>query len=103
MPHRSPRAAARRHVTQQLNAARDRIKTLRAWWTAETTIYVEPADRAPGDNAYLRDRLPGEYPEAQRRYWASTVTEIDTIIIALTGLREYCAEQYHNTPEENTP
>lgn len=98
--YRSPRAAARRHVLKQLNDARDRLKTLRAWWTAETTIYVDAADRAPGSNAYLRDREPAEYPEAQRRYWASTVTEIDMLITHLTGLREYCAEQYHATPEE---
>ncbi len=100
---RSPRAAARRHVMTQLDAARDRIKTLRHWWTAESKIYVDPVDRKPGDNAYLRDRRPEEYPESQRHYWASTIAEIDNIVIALTGLRAYCVEQFHETPETDTP
>ena len=62
------------------------------------SVYVNPADRAPGDNTYHRDRRPEEYPEAQRRYWRATITHIDDLTAHLAELRAYCVEQRNETP-----
>ena len=99
--YRSPRASARRHVMRQLDTIRTRVKKLRGWWTAETKVYVEAADRTPtmAPNAYLRDRLPGEYPENQRHYWTGTVAEIDKLVDDLADLRLHCYRQAHETPD----
>jgi hypothetical protein len=96
---RSKRAGARRQVLGHLRAVKDSINILSGWWNVTSTVYVELADRKPGDNLYLRERLEQEYPEAQRRFWAGTIKEIDDLTERLATFREHCLTEYHQTPE----
>jgi hypothetical protein len=98
---RSERASARRIVLTHLKEIKATASLLSGWWNVTGSVYVEPADRKPGDNMYLRDRQASEYPESQRRYWASTVNEIDMLTARLAELREHCLTEYHQTPEGN--
>lgn len=76
---------------RRLNELKRRVEKMRRWWTAETTVYLEPKDRPEDDpHKWYRDREIGEYPEAQTRYWAGTVVEIDEMIKELQELREFC-------------
>lgn len=38
-------------------------------WSIKKTIYVSLADRNPGENLDMRDRLPQEYPENSQSEW----------------------------------
>lgn len=100
---RSPRASARREVLHRVAEAKKKLDLLKCWWTAETTVYVEPADRTPGDASYQRERQLHEYPEMQRLYWASTAREIAALITSLQELREHCVAEYHKTSEKPPP
>ncbi len=97
---RSERAKARRTVLASLKQIKSITSTLTGWWNVTGSVYVEPADRKPGENLYLRERLDSEYPEAQRRYWASTIDAIDTMTYRLAELREHCMTEYNATPEK---
>jgi len=96
----SGRASARRSTWAALDNIKKTADNMRKWWTADGKVYLEPAER-PADepNKWYRDRLPEEYPESQRRYWAGTVAGIDKMITDLYALREACVEEYHKTPE----
>lgn len=94
---KSPRAGARRETLRQINTIRKTLDSLHRWWTVRSTVYVDPADRAPGSNVYLRPREVNEYPEAQPRYWAGTVAAIDKAIQDLQKLREYCVAEHDKT------
>lgn len=88
---RSERAGARRTVLKSLASIKSRINVLQGWWNVSGTKY--------GDEFGPRPRYSEEYPEAQRRYWASTIREIDAMINDLTVLREQCIAEYDKTPE----
>lgn len=91
---RSARARLRTHVMTQLNEARDHVKLLRSWWTAEGTVYLFPDQRDPAaPHRTTRDRRPDEYPENQRRYWIATATRLAELIQTLDRLRQYCIDQ----------
>lgn len=90
---RSPRASARRHVLDRLAAAKRTISVLQGWWDVTGRVPVEG----------WRDRRSDEYPEAQRRYWASTVQQLDHLTTQLAELRKYALDEYHSTPEEPRP
>lgn len=96
---RSPRAAARREVVKCLAQLKRDLITLQGWWTPSTTVYLTEADRKPGDSAYLRERQLDEYPEAQRRYWCSTLRELDVMAAQIAELQAHCTREYHATPE----
>lgn len=95
---RSPRAAARTKTLRQIKDLKTMIVILQGWWTPSGTVWLDQADRKPGDNAYRRERLVHEYPEAQRRYWAGTIEHIDTMTEQLRQLREHCLAEYNATP-----
>lgn len=74
-----------------------RATTLQGWWNCTTSVYVTPSERKPGDNAYLRERAPEEYPEAQRTYWRATIREIDAMSSELAALRAHCVTEHNLT------
>lgn len=94
---RSKRAGARRQVLSQLSEVKRSIDKLRLWWTAETTVFQEPENRQPGDSSHLRPREEHEYPENRVEYWASTVQEIDVLLVHLGQLRSHCLTEWHKT------
>jgi hypothetical protein len=100
MTIRSPRAAARRNVVAELHKMRDQIKNLRMWWECTSTVYVSPEERPASSNVWQRDRQLDEYPEAQQRYWASTVNELDELIDRAAELRRFAYDEYRKTPKQ---
>lgn len=85
---------------KRLNEIKSTVENMREWWSATTTVYVDPKDRPEGQpDAWSRVRRPEEYPEAQRLYWHGTVAGIDKMISDLYALRELCVEEYNKTPE----
>lgn len=95
---RSPQAAARRTVIAHLREIKGTMTNLTSWWNVSATAYVAPADSGPR-NATLRDRHPEEYPEAQARYWASTVAEVDKMVEELGRLRKFAVAEFHRCEE----
>lgn len=91
----SPRAGARRAVLAHLREIRNTVATLHGWWNVSARIYVPSAERGSNRNAELRDREPQEYPEAQGKYWASTVAEVDKMIAELGKLRAFAVTEFH--------
>lgn len=94
---KSKRAGARRKVLAEINEIRKSVATITRWWRAETTVYVEPADRKPGENLYLRPREEHEYPENDTNYWYGTIREIDEMMVRLGQLRSHCLTEAHKT------
>lgn len=97
MPTRSKNASRRREVLVALGVIRERLDWLRREWNVATTVYVEPADRKPGENLYLRDRAQAEYPENQPDAWKALYEQADSAIRELTALRELAKTRYHET------
>lgn len=91
---RSKNAGQRREVLAALRQVAKRIDWLKGQWTVATTVYVEPADRKPGDNLYLRDRQTDEYPENQLQAWTDLYNQADSAINELTALRETAYTRY---------
>lgn len=44
-------------------------------WNIGKKVYVSLADRQPGDSAYMRERLPHEYPENSKAEWERFANE----------------------------
>jgi hypothetical protein len=84
-------------MLRRLKDVKTTVQLLQGWWTAETTVYVEPANRKPGENLYLRERLEDEYPENQRHYWLATVEQLDVLAEHVKDARWYALEQYNAT------
>ncbi len=96
---RSPRAGARRRTLERLDGLKRNVEKLRGWWSIPTTIYRSAEESGTGRGEWV-PRPAGEYPEAQRHYWAATVNEIDAMVADLYTLRAHCLEEYRKTPEK---
>ena len=94
----SERASARRKVLSHIKEIKDVVKILDAWWNVSGRVY----DGTLPMNQRLRERRPEEYPEMQRRYWASTINEIDKLQIRLDKLRGYCMDEFDATIERES-
>lgn len=92
---RSKNARQRRTVLAELREVNTLLAWLKRTWNVQTTIYVPQENRAPGSNAYLRERLDGEYPENRAEDWAHLYNSADQMIDHLTGLRETARQRYH--------
>lgn len=93
---RSPHAAARNHVLRSLAEAKRKVTALQRWWDVTATVYVPDPDSTNGNRIQV-PRPVGEYPEAQTRYWASTVRNLDELMLELSELREYAARNARAT------
>lgn len=92
---RSERASARRKVLKVLSSLKRDITTLQAWWDVRGTTYIPQITGGP---SVRRDRRPDEYPEAQRKYWASTIARLDVMAFEIAELRAHCLNEYNITP-----
>lgn len=65
-----PRAKnPRRAALEDLRAMKRLVSWLIDRWNIPGHVYVEPADRKPGENMWRRDRQPHEYPENNPVRW----------------------------------
>ena len=92
----SGRAGARRAVLRSLKDIKSIIGVLDAWWSVSGRTY----EGTTYGSGTMRDRQPKEYPENQRRYWASTIQLLDQMSKHLEMLRKYCLEQHEATSED---
>ena len=100
---RSRNAAQRRQVMAAVVKLKNNLARIRATWDVATTVYVDRADRKPGDNAYLRERQTDEYHENQTEAWAQLYNEADDAITQLTALRRLALERYHQLKAQEQP
>lgn len=91
---RSPGAGKRRKLLRSLREAKNTVNLLCGWWDVRGTVFIPSAERAPGDNAYQRERLAHEYPEVQSKYWGATYVQLDKLINELTVLRAQASDEY---------
>ncbi|GGN40216.1 hypothetical protein FHR83_007087 [Actinoplanes campanulatus] len=99
----SPRAASRRHILKVLRAVRAGAATLQGIWDVSGTVYVSPPDRKPGENATLRAREAGEYPENRSDALSHLIDTLDDMVSGLTILRGQVIEQWREVcAEERT-
>lgn len=86
----------RRVVLDHLNEVRKLVQGYRSIWRTRSTVYVDQADRKPGDPC-LRPRQPEEYPENQAQAWARLFGAMEEVITHAVEVRELARRQYHAT------
>lgn len=92
---RARNASQRRKVLATLAKVKRDVSALANHWDVPSTVYVSPAERPAGTNAYRRDRRPEEYPEEQAASWAYLYNASDEMISTLTALRETARVRYY--------
>jgi hypothetical protein len=96
---RSKNAGQRRKVLATLAEARRDLRSLQHVWDVSGTVYVSPEDRAPGSNAWGRERQEAEYPENTLAAWAALYNVTDEMIKDLTAVREQARTRFHEIKE----
>lgn len=96
---RSKNASQRRTVLRAVRDAKSQLHRLANRWDVTGKIYVEPEDRAPGDNLWLRERAVDEYPENRAEDWATLYNQLDQVIRDLSELRETARQSYYRIKE----
>lgn len=76
----------RRVVVKDLRQFKRLISYLIAQWDVPGSVYIDPADRKPGENVWQRKREPAEYPENDRDEWLRLAEAMEEIARAATRL-----------------
>jgi hypothetical protein len=93
---RNPRVVMR----EKMMEAKRWLGRMTSDWDVGRTIYVDPADRKPGENAWLRARLPEEYPENDALELRELVTFMNGVIRRCQEVQDIAFERIRELEEE---
>jgi hypothetical protein len=91
---RSANASKRQIVLVKIRIIAERANWIKSTWKVPTTVYVEPANRQPGESLHLRPRQEDEYPENRADAWYDLARQAAAMAREAEQLRAFAMKEY---------